>query len=339
MMKPWLWRILLSIFGLLLLLCLGIFLLLWTEIGTQFLFIQAQQYVPALHVAQVRGNLLDRLELQGLSYTSSEVNFQSEQTVFVWHSSELLQGKLHLSEFKLNTAKVKLPPSAPAPQPTEKKPFQKPELPDIKLPLAIQIDDISLQKLSIQQAEQAPIEINSINLQASVENSLNLQKLLIDLPQLKAELSGNFGLQAPHALNLKLQTSAKLPQVTASGKLEITGDWQKVKLSSDAEISTPALPQPTHLHVKLQSDWEHATLETLDAKLLDGTLKLTGHAQWLPSLQADLNLTSENLLLTPFSPQHLPDNFRLNTQLNAALNGQKLLLKQLQLLAANLQIN
>lgn len=338
-MKPWLWRILLSIFGLLLLLCLGIFLLLWTEIGTQFLFIQAQQYVPALHVAQVRGNLLDRLELQGLSYTSSEVNFQSEQTVFVWHSSELLQGKLHLSEFKLNTAKVKLPPSAPAPQPTEKKPFQKPELPDIKLPLAIQIDDISLQKLSIQQGEQAPIEINSINLQASVENSLNLQKLLIDLPQLKAELSGNFGLQAPHALNLKLQTSAKLPQVTASGKLEITGDWQKVKLSSDAEISTPALPQPTHLHVKLQSDWEHATLETLDAKLLDGTLQLTGHAQWLPSLQADLNLTSENLLLTPFSPQHLPDNFRLNTQLNAALNGQKLLLKQLQLLAANLQIN
>ena len=338
-MKSWLWRILLSIFGLLLLLCLGIFLLLWTEIGTQFLFIQAQQYLPALHVEQVRGNLLDRLELQGISYSSPEVNFQSEQTVFAWHSSELLQGKLHLSEFKLNTAKVKLPPSTPAPQTTEKKPFQKPELPDIKLPLAVQIDDISLQKLSIQKGEQASIEINSINLQASAENDLNLQKLLVDLPQLKAELSGNFGLQAPHALNLKLQTSAKLPQVTASGKLEITGDWQKMKLSSDAEISTPALPQPTHLNLKLQSDWEHATLETLDAKFLDGTLKLTGHAQWLPSLQADLNLKTENLLLTPFSPQHLPDNFRLNTQLNAELNGQKLLLKQLQLLAANLQIN
>jgi translocation and assembly module TamB len=339
MMKPWLWRILLSIFGLVLLLCLGIFLLLWTEIGTQFLFIQAQQYLPALHVEQVRGNLLDRLELQGVSYTSPEINFQSEQTVFAWHSSELLQGKLHLSEFKLNTAKVKLPPSAPAPQPTEKKPFQKPELPEIKLPLAIQIDELSLQKLSIQQGEQAPIEINQVNLQATAENELNLQKLLLDLPQLKAELSGNFGLQAPHALKLKLQTSAKLPQLEATGKLEITGDWQKVNLSSDAEISTPALSQPTHLNLKLQSDWEHATIEALDAKLLDGTLNLTGHAQWLPSLQADLNLKAENLLLTPFSPQQLPDNFRLNTNLSAELNGQKLLLKQLQLLAAHLQIN
>lgn len=339
MMKPWLWRILLSIFGLVLLLCLGIFLLLWTEIGTQFLFIQAQQYLPALHVEKVRGNLLDRLELQGVSYTSPEINFQSEQTVFAWHSSELLQGKLHLSEFKLNTAKVKLPSSAPAPQPTEKKPFQKPELPEIKLPLAIQIDELSLQKVSVQQGEQAPIEINQVNLQATAENELTLQKLLLDLPQLKAELSGNFGLQAPHALKLKLQTSAKLPQLEATGKLEITGDWQKVNLSSDAEISTPALSQPTHLNLKLQSDWEHATIEALDAKLLDGTLNLTGHAQWLPSLQADLNLKAENLLLTPFSPQQLPDNFRLNTNLSAELNGQKLLLKQLQLLAAHLQIN
>ncbi|MDD2816827.1 MAG: translocation/assembly module TamB domain-containing protein [Thiotrichaceae bacterium] len=338
-MKRWLWRILLSIFGFVLLLCLGMFLLLWTEIGTQFLFIQAQQYVPALHVAQVRGNLLDRLELQGLTYTSPEVNFQSEQTVFAWHSSELLQGKLHLSELKLNTAKVKLPPSTSAPQPIATKPFQKPTLPEIKLPFTLQIDEVGLQKVSVQQGEQPPIEINSVVLQASAENDLNLQKIIIDLPQLKTELSGSFGLQSPHKINLNLKTTAKLPQINVIGNLQLTGDWQKITLSSDAEVSTPALSQPTYLTLKVQSDWEHATIEALDAKLLDGTLNLTGHAQWLPSVQADLTLKAENLLLTPFSPQQLPDNFRLNTNLSAELNGQKLLLKQLQLLAANLQIN
>jgi translocation and assembly module TamB len=338
-MKPWLWRILLSIFGFVLLLCLGVFLLLWTEIGTQFLFIQAQQYVPALHVEQVRGNLLDRLELKGLNYTSPELNFQSEQTVFAWNSSELLQGKLHLSEFKLNTAKVKLPPSTSAPQPIATKPFQKPTLPEIKLPFTLQIDEIGLQKVSVQQGEQPPIEINSVVLQASAENDLNLQKIIIDLPQLKTELSGSFGLQSPHKINLNLKTTAKLPQINVIGNLQLTGDWQKITLSSDAEVSTPALSQPTYITLKVQSDWEHATIEALDAKLLDGTLNLTGHAQWLPSLQADLNLKAENLLLTPFSPQQLPENFRLNTNLSAELNGQKLLLKQLQLLAANLQIN
>lgn len=338
-MKRWLWRITLSVFGFIMLLCLGIFLLLWTEIGTQFLFMQAQEFLPTLKIQQVRGNLLERLELQGLSYTSPELNIEAEHTVFAWQLSDLLQKNLHIIEFQLNTAKIKLPPSNPTTKNPEKKPFQKPELPDIKLPITLQIDQINLQKVSIQQGEQAAFEINSVLLQASAENTLHLQKLAVDLPQLKAELTGSFGLLAPHAIDFKLHTHAKLPQLEAAGTVQLTGDWQKVTLSTEAEVNTPALPQPTQFALKLHSDWERATLESLNAKVLDGRLNLSAHAQWLPSLQADVSLTTENLLLTPFSPQHLPDNFRLNTQMNAEVKDQHLILKQLQLIAANLQVN
>lgn len=196
------------VIGLHLLACL--LLLLWlvlgTDYGTQQGFAAAARWLP-LSYDSVNGNALNRLEIQGLRYQNDNLEFSAEQLQWSLTLASLWQAepRLHIQTITINNAVINLKQNkAEADNQTAAEPFA---LSDVQLPLAIQVDALTLGNIQLQQAGQHyALE------QLTAEASVNQQGQI----QLGTEIiNGPFNSQA------KLSLAAQMTADTATAELTI----------------------------------------------------------------------------------------------------------------------
>ncbi|MCP5417548.1 MAG: translocation/assembly module TamB domain-containing protein [Chromatiaceae bacterium] len=124
--------------------------LLLTESGSSWLISQLPVLLRPLDiqfsVASSRGSLRERLELNRPSIVLADNRFAAEQLILYWHPAAIFDRKLHIAALQLSDVRLQLPPA-------EETPPTPPELPDIMLPIALQVDQLLVERFLFEQGE------------------------------------------------------------------------------------------------------------------------------------------------------------------------------------------
>ena len=277
-----------------------------TEQGLRFLVAQAQRFAPGeLKIEHFEGRLIDKISFTKLSYQQDEIKAQVDSFLFDWEANALLNGTVHIEQLHVDNVNVHLPKTEEEAKPAEKSgPL---ELPDIKLPIQIAIDDVQINHVSLQTGDADPFIIDSIALRSTTTDVLSLQHFQIDSPQFNAKLAGDVGLIAPHTVQLDLNWSAKLPEFTVVGEGQVSGDIQQL-------ILTHTVSKP------LEVDLKGTITDALGA--LNMNVELTWQEVYWPfnpKIPKDYVVHSQNGLVTLIGSL---DNYEFN--LIANVTGQQI---------------
>lgn len=212
-----------GLFALLLLLVAALWTLLGTQGGSRSLLAQ----VPGLQVDNFAGRLGGAWQADALIWQQDETRVELQQLDMAWSPSCLLRLTLCLDRLHLQRVAVTLPAGAES----GSEPLS---LPNVKLPLRLQLGDIQLGELTLDGQPQ----VRDVALIASWnEQGVDLQRLALQRDELRLEVSGRLTPQGgwPLALSGRLQ----LPEV--DGKpwqvaLQVSGELQR-SLEVEADSS------------------------------------------------------------------------------------------------------
>ncbi|HAO76874.1 MAG TPA: hypothetical protein DCW62_18030, partial [Pseudomonas sp.] len=143
-MRRLLWGVGLTLLALLLLVMIGLGTLLGTTSGSRWLLAQ----VPGLNVEAFEGRLGQRWQAERLVWTQGEDRVEVQQPRLAWSPACLLKRTLCLEELVTGDIELSFAPSEPDPN---AEPFS---LPELKLPLALQVERIEIGRLTLNESEQ-----------------------------------------------------------------------------------------------------------------------------------------------------------------------------------------
>ncbi|QJI45321.1 translocation/assembly module TamB [Pseudomonas sp. ADAK2] len=255
---------LLAILSLLMLIVLAVATVLGTATGSRW----ALGFVPGLTVDNFQGRLGGQWSADHLLWQQDSSRVELNKVIFAWSPLCLMRMTLCIEQLQADQVSLQFPPGA------EEEGSGPIKLPDLKLPLAIELGDVKVGSLLFNGSE----ELKGLQLAAHWSE----KGMQIDSVQLQRD-----------DLSLNL-----------SGSLQPGGNWP---LSAEGKL-TLATPAPWTLALKIDGD----LLKTLNLKAdssgyLDG--QLTGELQPLAeNLPAKVRITADG-----FKPAaDLPDTLQLN---------------------------
>lgn len=255
---------LLALLALLMLVVLAVATVLGTATGSRW----ALGFVPGLTVDNFQGRLGGQWSADHLLWQQDSSRVELNKVIFAWSPLCLTRMTLCIEQLQADQVSLQFPPGA------EEEGSGPIKLPDLKLPLAIELGDVKVGSLLFNGSE----ELKGLQLAAHwSEKGLQIDSVQLQRDDLSLNLSGS------------LQPGGNWP-LTAEGKL------------------TLATPAPWTLALKIDGD----LLKTLNLKAdssgyLDG--QLTGELQPLAeNLPAKVRITADG-----FKPAtDLPDTLQLN---------------------------
>jgi len=239
---------------------------LWTLLGTQAGSRWLLAQVPGLQVDSFTGRLGGAWQADALIWQQGEMRVELQQLDMAWSPSCLLRLTLCVERLHLQQAALNLPPNAePSSEPLS--------LPNLKLPLRLQMGDIQLGELRLD----GQAQLSDLQLIASWnEQGMELQRLALQRDDLSLDVSGQLTPQG----NWPMTLSGRLQLPDVDGKA-----WQ-VSLQVGGELQRS---------LKVEAD----SSGYLDARLEGQVQALTEH------LPAELRLTSQSFQASSALPQTL----------------------------------
>ncbi|MFO7604161.1 MAG: hypothetical protein R6X06_10155, partial [Gammaproteobacteria bacterium] len=209
-MRPWLkktWRT-----SILLLVVVTALLLSWlgaTDSGLRWAYGQASAYIPAeLHIARLEGRLFGRITASDISYQQAGVQVSLAQASLRWRPLELFTGSIAISQLRAQSLTITLPPGE---QPAQVGNGPALQLPDIRLPWRLRLDDIEISDVTIVQGEQV-VALQQIQLSASgLFNSIDIDALRVVAEQFEVAINGTLKLAGRYQHHLQMQWRVRLP--------------------------------------------------------------------------------------------------------------------------------
>ncbi|CAI8934573.1 translocation and assembly module TamB [Pseudomonas sp. IT-P44] len=255
---------LLTILALLMLVLLAVTTVLGTATGSRW----ALGFVPGLTVENFQGRLGGQWSADHLVWQQDTSRVELSKVIFAWSPLCLTRMTLCIEQLKTDQVSLQFPPG---PEEQSSGPIT---LPDLKLPLAIELGDVQVGSLLFNGSE----ELKGLQLAAHWTE----QGMQIDSVQLQRD-----------DLSLNL-----------SGLLQPSGNWP---LKAEGKLTLPA-PEPWALTLKINGDLLKTLKLTADSSgYLNG--QLTGELQPLvDNLPAKVRITADG-----FKPSaDLPDTLQLN---------------------------
>ena len=318
-------RLLLSlVLQLLILTLLLLGFVLGTQSGLRTAIAVTEDLAPGmLQVGSADGRILGELRLQGLKLDLPGLALDLGHLHLDWSPGSLFGGTLRISDLSVSDVDIVVEPGPEK----ESEPF---ELPQIELPIGIDVERVLVERLSFSQTGAAPeaaIRLERAELSATaLGDTVDLRRLDAQMaqPEVTAEVKGNARLTGDYPIDLSLDWQFKqAPALSLTGAGKVTGDLAALHVSHritgsadlklDADLrdvlSAPSwngnirvdevrLPEivadapPVNLKAELKTDGN------LDQARLTGTL--SGDAPELPDfgqLSAELDLGwSDNIL-------------------------------------------
>ncbi len=198
-----------------------------------FLSLQLIEYfAPGLQVERAEGNLFSTLRLQGVHLRLPALQIDLEQAKLRWSPWSVLGGTLRVQKLGLRGLQVRIR----ATESQEPEPWLPLRLPDIALPVGIDLQQFSLKDLQLQNWEGAlRFALNRAELSATLAPSgtLQLHRLSLDLPQpqLHADAAGQMNLRGAYPLDLSLNWQlSRSPALQLRGKCQVQGDLDQLQL-------------------------------------------------------------------------------------------------------------
>lgn len=278
-----LWRFLVTLLFLILLL-LGF--VLGTQTGLRMTIALAEKLAPdRIQVEQVEGRILGKLYLQGLHLNLPGLALNLGQLHLDWSPGSLLGGTLEIAELRASDIDIVSEPGA---EPEKTPPEQPFELPQIELPISIDIGRVLIERLSFNQSDAPPaaaIRLQRAELSASVlGDRVDLRRLDVRMAQPEAILdaTGSARLTAHYPLDLNLSWQFKqAPALELRGQGRIGGDLAALQINH-------------RLSGSIDAELQAQVRELVQAPAWDGNIRIDQVS--LPEIVADapaVELTAE----------------------------------------------
>ena len=263
--------------------------ILATESGTAWTLEHASELIRPLGIeldfGRSRGSLLRRLELRDLVLAAADSRFEADRVLLHWRPMALFGRKLHIRALEITDARLVPPPSTDAAA-------VPPEVPELALPLVIQLDRLLIERLTVAQPD-ADLEVTQLVLAARLDRQgLALRDLSFEGGGV--QLQGALGIQAGAPHNLQGELSGRVDQALTGddiGTIEALANLSGTALSPVFELMVSA---PTRLRVSgvlklgqtqpgfdLSADWQGLNWPlqgTASVTLRAGQLTLQGVA-------------------------------------------------------------
>ena len=237
-----------------------------------------------------------------LDILGNKIAWQSFSTNASMFGNRLKIGKTSWNDIQLSLAPNEAESAMPTAAESERQPIV---LPDVTIPLQVELMRFDINNFILQQAE--PIVVNHLGLVANAyQHNVSLKALELDLPLLVANLKADVRLQGEYPFNLSLKSTIK--QAEANGQTVALDAFGSVNdLTLDAKFG--GLAQATL----------HAQLSPLDPELPFDIVLDDVQAQWpligqgdyfisVPTLKTQGSLQGYNLTLqTQLKGKDLPD--------------------------------
>ncbi|WP_105903591.1 autotransporter assembly complex protein TamB [Vibrio gangliei] len=256
---------------------------------------------------------LNDIDVNALGYKASWKQFSTGLYV---------QGRtLTLRPTQWKTIRLALPnqPESTTPEPKDTTPLaQRPdiELPTVNLPFTVQVEQFDARDFVLQQ--DSPFTVNHLGFKGRVSGSqVNVQSLVLDMPELDLNLDTKVTLSGNYPLDLKANADIKMPDYQGQ-KIQLAASGSVADLTLSSQLSGPAqaslkgkiqplkatLPFAITLHdAKAQWPFKGEADYNLDLDHLDGKgslehyqLALEGKVAGKAIPQADIDLNGQGSL-------------------------------------------
>ena len=236
-MKKWFLRLTIAVTCLIVLLLGAGYFLLGTQSGTDFLVSQAQQQLDgSLQIGSARGTVLDRLEVQDISFTTPQNKTEIGSLLLDWKSTDLLHRNFHILQLAVDKVSLNiLSQTPPEEQPEKSEPLV---LPELQLPITIAVDQLNITDVTFVAAPGAePVVVDRAGLGLVWDkNGIRLRDLQISMPEGSFEGEGTIRPEGSYPLELSTTLTAKDPDLPA---LKLAGSFRGdlEKLTIDQQLS------------------------------------------------------------------------------------------------------
>ena len=236
-----------------------------TESGFQQGLALAKKFAPGtLAWDEAEGKLIGPLMLRGFQYSQdSGLEASVKELDFDWRPKQLFSRELTITQLHVDDIEVRL---AEAEEPPEEETTSSGELPDISLPVAINLDDIAVTNVAIYPAGQdTPIEIERVALTGSVvESDVNLGSLEVVAPQGELQLEGTLKTSDDYPMDLSASWKADIGQsAPLQGKGTFAGSLAQLQIEHQVSGFALADISATLTDVTTAPAWD----ATIDASL------------------------------------------------------------------------
>jgi translocation and assembly module TamB len=212
----------------------GVWFLLGSQGGTEFLFTRLGALMPGeLDVAELHGPIRGPLDIRGFSYKRDGLEMHVERVQLEWHLRELLSRRLDIQSLHAQGIRIIPTPTAEKKEPTA--------LPDVNLGFNILVRDAQVRDLQIGAPGEEPLVIDRIDLSTtSIGNKFQIERFVVRAPLLDGDISGSFQPQGDYPVDLQVQWKVRPPDMAGfSGRGALTGSLEELKVAQTLDAPFP----------------------------------------------------------------------------------------------------
>jgi translocation and assembly module TamB len=302
---------------------------LGTQSGLRFALGVTEDLAPGLlRVERAEGRVLGDLRLTGVAVRAPGLALDLGEAVLRWSPLGVLGGRLRVRELALRDidllAQAKEEPEEEEPE--EGAPLQ---LPQVALPVAIELEQVLVERLSVRrEAGAPPFVVDRASLSAVLDaGRLELRELGLALPEprLEASAAGGAELTGDYPLDLTLRWSlSQAPALELAGEGELRGDL--ARLEAGHRLTGVAQAQLEARLSDLLDDprWEaDLTVTRVDLPAVRADLP-AADVQGRLSTSGDLGEARVQGSVSGTAPEDLPGFGRLDLELDVTWSGRVL---------------
>ncbi|WP_297811390.1 translocation/assembly module TamB domain-containing protein [uncultured Methylophaga sp.] len=266
-------KLLLTFAALILLLVLAAGWLLATQSGLNTAISLAQKALPALQVGEARGRLIDSVTLSEVDYRPEQASGAEIDSISLrWQPMALLKATVHVQSLQVSGVDVF---TVAATEPESEPESTAISLPDIQLPVQIQVDELAVGRVTLidENGDKTPV-LNTVNSQLTAGyEGLNIKQFEFVREDISADLNGTIQLQNPYPASLNYQVTLKqvLPEaVQLAG--QINGNLERLTLQQTVSGPLNASQEMVVENVLNDLRWSfNANAEAIDlAAIVEG---------------------------------------------------------------------
>lgn len=205
----------------------------------------------ALEIENIEGTLIGGVRLTQVRYHDEKLKFTLDEALLNWRPAALWRNELRAEMLYLQHLRIELPPRDDTPL----------QLPDIHLPITLQLDDMQINDLEIVRPEwQQPLRINNASLRARANRGgVTVKYLDISSDAVQLSLNGTLHPYADYWHNIELQWQLQLPDLPHfNGSGILKGDLRQTTLQHKLTFPVQAAAQLTLFDLLREPHWQAA---------------------------------------------------------------------------------
>ena len=230
---------------------------LGTQSGLKQTLALAKKFAPGtLAWDEASGKLAGNLTISGLQYSEENgIDARVDSLDFAWTPSALLGLQLDVNQLHVDGIEIRLAEAVDEQEATA----SSGELPDISLPVGINLDDIVISDIAIYPpGQETPIEINQVSLAVQMEGSdVSLAKLDVLAPQGEVHLDGSISTRDDYPMDLSVNWQAEIdPAMPLQGEGTFVGSLAQLQIQHNVAGFAEADIQASVNNITASPAWD-----------------------------------------------------------------------------------